>query len=78
MDSTKKLLLVLLASAFCLSAQAVQIVHLDKQTWRLQNANDSVSLETKLPAYPLEVLRVNGVIQDPNYRSAWSEVALQS
>jgi hypothetical protein len=70
MDSITKFLLVLLASFSCLSAQAVQIIHLDKQTWRLQNANESVSLQTKLPAYPLEVLRANGVIQDPNYRSA--------
>ncbi|KAF8058425.1 hypothetical protein HT031_005549 [Scenedesmus sp. PABB004] len=44
------------------------VLPLDGREWRLTNGNGSVSLTTTLPAYPLEVLRANGLIGDPLYR----------
>lgn len=55
-------------ACLCLVSQAAQVVRLDTQQWRLTNANESISLPTTVPNYPLEVLRVNGIIQDPNWR----------
>lgn len=75
--ASRTLLLALQLLALCVFSHAAQIVHLDKQNWRLQNANQSISLTTQLPAYPLEVLRANGVIKDPNWRSASAWVAMQ-
>ena len=42
--------------------------NLSSRQWVLQNSNRSITLHTTLPAYPLEVLRVNNVIEDPLYR----------
>lgn len=64
----KKQLVLLCLACLCLVSQAAQIVRLDTQQWRLTNANGTISLPTTVPNYPLEVLRVNGIIQDPNYR----------
>jgi hypothetical protein len=67
MGVNKQFVLIHLA-CLCLVTQAAQIVRLDTQQWRLTNANESISLPTTVPNYPLEVLRVNGIIQDPNWR----------
>eukprot|EP00775_Hariotina_reticulata_P003140 gene3140-3417_t len=44
------------------------ILRFDRREWTLTNANGSIALQTSIPAYPLEVLRANGVIGDPLYR----------
>jgi hypothetical protein len=67
MGGQKHLTLLCLA-CLCFATHAAQIVRLDTQQWRLTNANGSISLPTTVPNYPLEVLRVAGVIQEPNYR----------
>lgn len=55
---------LLLATA----VHGAEVLRLDDKAWHLANGNGSISLTTSLPAYPLEVLRSNGVIGDPLYR----------
>lgn len=62
------LLCSLLASLLSATVKAEAVLSLDGLPWALTNGNGSISLKTTIPAYPLEVLRSNGVIGDPLYR----------
>lgn len=59
------LLVLVLALA---RAALAHVVDLGSETWTLVNGNGSISLNTTLPAYPLEVLHKQGVIEDPMWR----------
>lgn len=37
-------------------------------TWKLTNANGTLSLPATVPGYALEILRAAGIVQDPLYR----------
>jgi hypothetical protein len=57
--------------ACCALASVVNgelVLSLDSKDWNMGNENGTLSLKTHVPAYPLEVLRSQGVIQDPLYR----------
>uniref|UniRef100_A0A383VKX2 beta-mannosidase n=1 Tax=Tetradesmus obliquus TaxID=3088 RepID=A0A383VKX2_TETOB len=58
----------LLATLLIATVKAEAVLNLDGMPWTLTNGNASISLTTNIPAYPLEVLRSNGVIGDPLYR----------
>lgn len=62
----KRLVCLLLLAYSCLGATTV--LDLSSKDWTLRNGNGSIALRTTLPAYPLEVLRSAGVVQDPLYR----------
>jgi hypothetical protein len=64
------LLCSLLASLLIATVNAEAVLSLDGMPWTLTNGNGSISLSTTVPAYPLEVLRSNGIIGDPLYRYA--------
>lgn len=51
-------------------ASGETVLPLDGKAWTMTNVNESISLNTTLPAYALEVLRAAGVIGDPLYRCA--------
>lgn len=59
--------MILLAAAATVCT-AETVLRLDERDWSLTNENGTLTLSTSLPAYPLEVLRANGVIGDPLYR----------
>jgi len=52
------------------SCNGQQVVDLGQSSWLVENSNGSVKAWTKLPAYPLEVLRASGVIDNPLFRYA--------
>lgn len=49
-------------------ARGELVLSLDSKDWTMVNENGTLSLTTNVPAYPLEVLRSQGVIGDPLYR----------
>jgi hypothetical protein len=60
---------MLLLSAACVQLAVAELVlTLDSKDWTMMNENGTLSLKTNVPAYPLEVLRSQGVIGDPLYR----------
>lgn len=60
---------ILLFSAACVRLAVAELVlTLDSKDWTMVNENGTLSLKTNVPAYPLEVLRSQGVIGDPLYR----------
>jgi hypothetical protein len=62
---------IVLLVACCALASVVNgelVLSLDSKDWSMANENGTLSLKTHVPAYPLEVLRSQGVIQDPLYR----------
>lgn len=61
-------LLLLCVVAAVGKVNAELLLSLDSQDWTLTNENGTLSLTTNVPAYPLEVLRSQGVIADPLYR----------
>lgn len=61
-------LLALLALASAAGGTASVLVDLSERSWSLSNANRSVTATAKLPAYPLEVLRAAGKLDDPLFR----------
>lgn len=62
------LLLLLCCAAWASQAAAELTLSLDSKDWTMVNENGTLSLKTNVPAYPLEVLRSQGVIEDPLYR----------
>ena len=62
------LVVLLLGAAFASLAHAELVLTLDSRDWTMGNENGTLSLKTNVPAYPLEVLRAQGVIEDPLYR----------
>jgi hypothetical protein len=62
------LLLLLCCAAWAGQAAAELTLSLDSKDWTMVNENGTLSLKTNVPAYPLEVLRSQGVIGDPLYR----------
>lgn len=50
------------------AVHGAEVLRLNSRDWQLNNGNGSISLQTTVPAYPLEVLRAHGVIADPLYR----------
>lgn len=59
---------LLSVGVFIQCTECFAIDSLSGRQWVLQNSNKSISLTTTLPAYPLEVLRLNKVIENPLYR----------
>lgn len=68
MAQTILLLCCLLACLLATTVHCETVLRLDSLAWTLTNANGSIVLNTTVPAYPVEVLRANGVIGDPLYR----------
>lgn len=62
------ILALFVAAAFVSLAHAELVLTLDSKDWTMGNENGTLSLKTNVPAYPLEVLRSQGVIGDPLYR----------
>jgi hypothetical protein len=62
------LVLALAVALLARGGTATTVVNLGAETWSLVNGNESISLTTTLPAYPLEVLYEQGVIGDPMWR----------
>lgn len=52
-------------------------VDLNPLDWVMTNSVGTHKLHTKLPAYVLEVLHRNGVVDDPLYRYGWKELGGQ-
>lgn len=61
---------VLLVAAFLALAHSQEVLDLNPQQWSIINKNGSLKLNSTLPAYPVEVLRADGVIKDTQYRQA--------
>ncbi|GBF90838.1 beta-mannosidase [Raphidocelis subcapitata] len=62
-----------LVGALCLASAgltlaASNVMSLDALTWGVTNANGTIALKTKLPAYPINLLQEKGIVQDPLYR----------
>lgn len=65
----ERTIIILLFSAACVQLAVAELVlTLDSKDWTMMNENGTLSLKTNVPAYPLEVLRSQGVIGDPLYR----------
>eukprot|EP00878_Enallax_costatus_P005743 GHUV01006021.1.p1 GENE.GHUV01006021.1~~GHUV01006021.1.p1 ORF type:complete len:795 (+),score=131.60 GHUV01006021.1:561-2945(+) len=64
----RPLLCSLMAAWLLAAVHGAEVMRLDSKAWQLTNGNGSIALSTTIPAYPLEVLRTNGVIGDPLYR----------
>lgn len=62
------LLAAALAAHQALLAHAHDALELNPLSWTIVNGNGSISLNSPLPAYPVELLRASGVIQDTMYR----------
>lgn len=64
-------LFVLLLLLGAVAADAKSVISLGSQTWTVENGNQSISATTTLPAYPLEILRSKGIVEEPLFRSGW-------
>ncbi len=61
-------MLLLLFSGACVHLAVAELVlTMDSKDWTMTNENGTLALKTNVPAYPLEVLRSQGVISDPLY-----------
>lgn len=68
MGTSRVRVVLLLAAVVAAAAGLHEQIDLSPNEWSISNKNGSLSLDSTLPAYPVELLRAKGVIQDTQYR----------